>query len=279
MKTGEICSEKVDYSKVTGDRILPFVFTLNEEDSILNPKEGEHQRFCYDVEGVGEDTVRFADLKYFLLGICPNIMLDDILEVTVVIDGVPQKVILGENVQIKTEEHPDPHTGCSGIKFDFPLDKNDGKMQVCITLEQTYAIGPVNVCVFGDDTTATGLSICGPVCGGTTSCETTFFQKETVCVPVTVTPFAKSEGANARCCGNPVVTMQDKCPGTKKSCTFTVTQPLCIEITLAFGADIDTGDASVVCGDVSEEGCNCGETAQATAEETANNSFIRKRFL
>lgn len=56
-------------------------------------------------------------------------------------------------------------------------------------------------------------------------------------------------------------------------------QPLCIEITLAFGADIDTGDASVVCGDVSEEGCNCGETAQTTAEETENNSFIRKRLL
>ena len=53
MKTATMCSRTADFSKVTGERILPFVFTLNETDSVLNPEEGQHQKFCYDVAGVG----------------------------------------------------------------------------------------------------------------------------------------------------------------------------------------------------------------------------------
>ena len=79
MKSMKTCSGTADYSKVTGDRILPFRFVLNEADSVLNPVEVE--------------------------------------------------------------------------------------MQVCITFTQTYPVGPVNVCVFGGNTVATGLTICGPVCG------------------------------------------------------------------------------------------------------------------
>ena len=67
------CSNKIDYSTVTGERILPFQFTLNQENSILNPSEGEFQIFCYDVEGVGTDSSQFADLSHFLLGICEDI--------------------------------------------------------------------------------------------------------------------------------------------------------------------------------------------------------------
>lgn len=70
MKTITTCSETVDYSKVTGERILPFLFVLNEADSILHPAEGEYQKFCYDVAGVGQDSSQYADLSHFLLGIC-----------------------------------------------------------------------------------------------------------------------------------------------------------------------------------------------------------------
>lgn len=282
MKTITTCSETVDYSKVSGERILPFLFTLNETDSVLHPAEGEYQKFCYDVTGVGQDAPQYADLSHFLLGICKEITKEDIVAVTVVIDGVPKDVVWGENVEIKTEEKPDPPTGCVGIKFDFPLNKVNGKMQVCITLAQTYAIGPVNVCVFGGNTTATGLSICGPVCGSVPSCESTFYQRETVCVPVTVTPFATSKNVTARCCGNPVVATQDSCPRGEKTCTFTVTQPLCIEISIEFGADIDTGVASVLCGNVSEEGCNCDDTDEPTNDivvDEYNNAGRRNRFL
>ena len=62
-------------------------FSLNTETSVLTPKPGEYQRFCYDIAGVGTDTPLYADLSHFLLGICSAITQEDILDVTVVIDG------------------------------------------------------------------------------------------------------------------------------------------------------------------------------------------------
>ena len=69
MMSDSICSKQADYSKVSGDRILPFIFSLNMEDSVLYPTEGEYQKFCYDIEAVGEDTSKYADLSHFLFGI------------------------------------------------------------------------------------------------------------------------------------------------------------------------------------------------------------------
>lgn len=268
MAVKTMCVNSVDYSQVEGNRILPFVFTLNLEDSILFPTAGQKQRFCYDVEGVGQDTSRFADLSHFLLGICETITREDIAEITVVVDGVPKTVIWGDNVEIKTEEHPDNPTGCIGLKFDFPLDKVDGEMQVCITLSKTFAVGPVNVCVFGGNTTATGLMICGPSCGGEVPCESTFFQTETVCVPVTVTPFATPGEAKASCCGKPIIGQgSTQCPGNQTSCSFTIKQRLCIEIPISFGAVIETGKAVVQCGEVSETPCDCSSEEETDVGE------------
>lgn len=67
------CNYETDYSTVIGERILPFVFSLNTETSVLTPKPGEYQRFCYDIAGVGTDTPLYADLSHFLLGICSAI--------------------------------------------------------------------------------------------------------------------------------------------------------------------------------------------------------------
>lgn len=257
MKTDTVCNNRVDYSAFPGDRILPFVFSLNLEDSLLYPSEGEYQRFCYDILAVGEDSSQYADLSHFLLGICDSIVQEDFIEITVFINGEPQKVVWGENVEIKTAEKPDNPTGCTGLKFDFPLDKQVGFMQVCISLRKVYEIGPVNICLYGGGVTATGLSICGPVCGGTTSCESVFYQKETVCVPVRVTPFAEPGTAKAVCCGEPVVRPGGQCSGNQTSCSFTITQSLCVEIPISFGAEIETGTAVVQCGDVSEKECDC----------------------
>lgn len=265
-----VCVDSIDYSQVEGNRILPFRFTLDLENSILSPGPGEKQRFCYLIEGVGQDTSRFADLSHFLFGICETITLADIAEVTVVINGVPQHVILGDNVEIRTEDHPDPPTGCVGLKFDFPLNKVNGVMEVCITLNSVFAVGPMNVCLFGGNTTATGLSICGPVCGGgETGCEKTFFQVENVCVPVTITPFATPGEATATCCGETIVNQNTtQCPGTRTSCTFTVTQRLCIEIPITFGAVIETGEARVQCGEVTTTPCDCSTAVSGVADGT-----------
>lgn len=262
-----ICSNMVDYSSVSGDRILPFRFTLNEEKSVLNPQTGEHQIFCYDVEGVGQDRPQFADLSHFLLGICKDITKEDILSVTVTIDGEPREVIWGKNVEIKTEDHPDPPTGCVGLKIDFGLDKVDGKMEVCITMATPFTVGPVVVCVFGGNVTATGLTICGPICGEEEECEKIFFQKANVCVPVTVTPFATPGETNVTCCGRPIVSPQHVCAGNDVSCKFTVTQELCIAIPITFGADVVTGEAKVECKEVSTRPCDCDDDSNTDTDE------------
>lgn len=273
------CSQVVDYSQVTGERILPFRFTLNEEKSILTPEPGQFQRFCYDIEGVGRDTSLFADLSHFVLGICETITEEDIREITVVKNGVPQNVVLGQNVEIRTEEHPDPPTGCVGLKFDFSLDKEDGRMEVCITMQHPFMVGPVNVCVFGGNTTATGMSICGPACGEEESCESVFFQTETVCVPVKVTPFAEPGEAKATCCGEPIIKNEEHCPNGRKSCTFTITQKLCIEIPISFGAVIETGEATVQCGEVSKEPCDCDDDDDSTVLLDDRNGMRERAFF
>lgn len=209
------------------------------------------------MQGVGEDNSKYADLSHFLLGICSTITREMILEVFVTEAGVEIPVEWGENVEIKTAEKPDNPTGCVGLKFDFSVGKVDGELQVGIVLAQAYPVGPINICVFGGNTTATGLMICGPACGSLNPCESIFYQKETVCVPVNVTPFANPGTATATCCGTPVVESGGSCSGNRTSCSFTITQTLCIEIPISFGAVIETGTAVVQCGGITEKECDC----------------------
>ena len=95
-------------------------------------------------------------------------------------------------------------------------------------------------------------------CGlqGIESCESVFSQTETVCVPVTVTPFANPGIAKATCKGKPEISNKP-CKGSRTSCSFTISQKLCIEIPVSFGAVIETGATMVQCGEVSEEKCKC----------------------
>jgi hypothetical protein len=91
------------------------------------------------------------------------------------------------------------------------------------------------------------------------ACTSIFYQKETVCVPVHVKPYATPGSAKVICCSTPSVstTRESICTGNQTACSFTVTQDLCIEIPIAFGAEIETGSALVECGGVSETGCDC----------------------
>ena len=79
---------------------------------------------------------QYADLSHFLFGICENIKEKDIAEITVSINGDPQTVVWGENVEIKTQDKPDNPTGCIGLKFDFPLNKVLGIMRVDVYKRQ-----------------------------------------------------------------------------------------------------------------------------------------------
>lgn len=274
MKANPSCNLQIDYSGMTGERRLPFVISLNLEDSILTPSENEHQKFCYDIVGVGNDQPQDADLNHLLFGICPFIKEEDIVDLSVSINDDPQTILWGENAEIKTAENPDQPTGCVGLKLDFPLNKINGYMKVCFSLRTVYTIGPVNVCLFGGNTTATGLTVCGPVCGSSESCESIFYQKESICVPVTITPYATPGTATATCCGTPIIRQGTTCGGEQTSCTFTVTQNLCIEIPISFGAAIETGAASVQCGNVSEEPCDCSETPEEIPTEVRDRRFF-----
>lgn len=279
MRANTACNNRIDYSNFPGERILPFVFSLNTEESILTPSGDEYQKFCYDIVGVGEDTSEYADLSHFLLGICSAITQNDIVDITVSINDVPQKVIWGENVEIKTAEKPDKPTGCIGLKFDFPLKKQNGFMKVCISLRTPYNVGPVNVCVYGGGTTATGLTICGPSCEENEPCESVFYQKETVCVPVKVTPFAKPGTAKTICCGEPTVQGGAQCTGNQTSCMFTITQSLCVEIPISFGAVVETGTAVVQCGTVSETQCDCSDDVEEEVREQRGDENRERRFF
>jgi hypothetical protein len=254
------CVYTADYSLLTGDKIFPYVVTLNLERSVLNPAAGSYQTFCYDVVGVGKGTEEDTAFTNFLLGICPGITRTDIEEVTVAINGEKQTVIWGENVVLRSVDDPDPLTGHAGLKFNFPLDPVYGEMEITISLVETYEVGAVDVCLYGSGTGETGLSVCGPVCGDGASCESVVYQNETICVPVTVTPFAKPGTAKTTCCGIPVINEDVACTGNATSCSFSISQNLCIAIPVSFGAAVKTGTAVVQCGGSSEAGCNCSET-------------------
>ena len=257
------CLNEIDYSTVPAPRRVPFTFVLDEEESNLFPDVGENQRFCYRIAGVGSDVPTDADLSHFVLVACPSLTLEDIVSAQVVIDGIPREVNLGDNVTVQTVEHPDPTTGCSGIKVDFGLDKVDGEMLFCVTLRRAFAIGPVRVCVKGGQTVLSNLFICGPTCGGSAGCSTTVAQYTTVCVPVTVTPHAIVGEVSTQCCGDPVVTPgRAECLGNPvQSCEFTISQTMCLEIPVAFSANAVAGEAHTQCQEAVLGECACGESS------------------
>jgi hypothetical protein len=249
-----LCNTTIDYSTVPGDETVPFTFELDLDSSILTPPPGVFQKFCYTVTGVGEDVDTQKDLSHWVLVLCEDITEEQIVTdtITVVIDGVPQEVEFGVNVVLQT----DPTTGCTGLKFDFPLSKLGGVMNVCFELTETYPIGPNPVCVKGGQVVETGLSICGPVCEEVPPCETDTYQTATVCAPVVVTPTAISGPTRTVCCGAPVITPGERtCPSGSRNCYFTVSQKVCIKVPIRFGATAAVGEASIDCEEVSSDGC------------------------
>lgn len=93
----------------------------------------------------------------------------------------------------------------------------------------------------------------------TETCPATGYQTMSVCVPVTVTPFAETGATKTKCCGDSVITPGiDTCMGIKNgTCSFTISQDLCIAVPVAFGAVASVGDTYVNCTYASEKDiCN-----------------------
>lgn len=265
------CLTQIDYSQITGERIIPFIIELDPEESVLNPGPSENQRFCYKITGVGKDSPEYANLSHLVLGICDTIPENQIDNITVFINGDEQDVEFGSNgnVQLRTPENPDPSTECPGLKFNFGLDKVGGEMNICFELKTPYPIGPNIVCLSGGGVTANQLSICGPVCEESQTCDAIGYQPLTVCVPIEVTPFAIAGTPTTYCCGEPTITPNtDSCNGTVNgNCSFTITQDICVAVPVEFGATASVSSPHVDCMNAS------GTDICSSCENTGNRSI------
>ena len=87
------------------------------------------------------------------------------------------------------------------------------------------------------------------------TCPAVGYQSASICVPVTVTPFAQAGITTTRCCGDPVITQgREVCGGVKNgSCFFTITQNICVAVPVEFGAVATVGDSYINCNGASEQ--------------------------
>ncbi|MEG1857867.1 MAG: hypothetical protein RR216_03940 [Pseudoflavonifractor sp.] len=87
------------------------------------------------------------------------------------------------------------------------------------------------------------------------TCPATGYQSATICVPITVVPFAETGPTTTKCCGGPFVTPgKHTCGGTKNGvCTFTISQDICVTVPVSFGAVATVGDTFVSCIDAAAE--------------------------
>ncbi|MEG0765181.1 MAG: hypothetical protein RR403_03970 [Pseudoflavonifractor sp.] len=99
------------------------------------------------------------------------------------------------------------------------------------------------------------------------TCPAVGYQTASICVPVTVTPFAETGTTITKCCGAPFVAAgKNTCGGTKNGvCTFTISQDICVAVPVSFGAVATVGDTYVSCISASAEDIcsNCGEVPPA----------------
>lgn len=90
---------------------------------------------------------------------------------------------------------------------------------------------------------------------GKEGCPVVGYQSVSVSVPVEVKPFARTGKTRTVCCCDPIITMDTvTCAGKKDgTCHFTISQMLCIEVPVSFGAVIGVGDTYVDCLGASSE--------------------------
>ena len=88
-------------------------------------------------------------------------------------------------------------------------------------------------------------------------CDTKAHQEATICVPVTITPFAKVGTICTECCGRPMISdKHGHCKGIENgSCKFTISQKIKVEIPVEFGANTTVGGTFVECERMRDEDC------------------------
>ena len=81
------------------------------------------------------------------------------------------------------------------------------------------------------------------------SCSVTGKQNVEICLPVTVKPFAIVGKIITRCCEEVQVTQGiNICEESMvDECNFTISQKICVEVPVEFGADVKTGETHIKC--------------------------------
>ena len=95
----------------------------------------------------------------------------------------------------------------------------------------------------------------------TRTCPSVGSQTATVCLPVSVSPYAVAGPAVIHCCGKAEVTHDgERCHGDEHchgrvngTCDFIITQTIKIDVPVEFGAKVKVGDTFVECGRPKEE--------------------------
>lgn len=87
------------------------------------------------------------------------------------------------------------------------------------------------------------------------------YQRAVVTVPVAVKPYSVAGPTNTLCCSDPVITNVRWTGSKEQICYFTITQEICIEIPVQFGAEAYVGAPGVDCLGTSLEDCeDCMES-------------------
>lgn len=87
------------------------------------------------------------------------------------------------------------------------------------------------------------------------TCPAVGYQSASICVPVTVRPFAKTGTTFTKCCGTPIVVSgAEECDGQiDGSCVFTIRQDICVAVPVEFGTVASVGDTYVNCNGASAD--------------------------
>ena len=110
-----------------------------------------------------------------------------------------------------------------------------------------------------------------------TVCQT--IVHETVCVQgtVTITPSVVSGESTSFCVGNPII---GSCPGElQETCSFTVSQKICVQIPLTFSANASAVEDGLVCAEPNIQECQGVAACTHTIGYFKNNPTITDALI
>lgn len=91
---------------------------------------------------------------------------------------------------------------------------------------------------------------------GINTCTKSAYQRAAVSVPIEVKPFAYTGPTQTLCCTDPII-KDIRCHSHcgHRVCYFTISQEICVEVPVHFGAKAEVGEAWIDCHEASTHPC------------------------